>query len=177
MKAKAMPSAKLVAGSFVSPLVVPKLGGGDIILGGERENWSLIVVYRGKHCPRCKKYLNTLNDMRQAWADAGFEIMVVSADPVEKAQADLDAFGWDFDLGYDLSEDQMAALGLYVTEPLSDAETDRRFAEPGVFVIRPDGSVLLVAISNGPSARPDLEELLDGMIFTKNNNRPPRGTV
>jgi hypothetical protein len=44
-------------------------------------------------------------------------------------------------------------------------------------VIRPDGSLLLVAISNGPSARPELAELLDGMVFTKENNRPPRGTV
>lgn len=172
-----MPTPKPIAGSIIEPVSTPKLGGGEIVIGGVRENWSLVVVYRGKHCPRCKKYLNILNEMRPKWTDAGFDIMVVSADPVEKAQADLDAFGWDFDLGYDLSEAQMATLGLYVTEPLSAAETDRRFAEPGVFVIRPDGSVLLISISNGPSARPDLTELLDGMIYTKENNRPPRGTV
>ena len=71
----------------------------------------------------------------------------------------------------------MAELGLFVTEPLSPTETDRRFAEPGTFVIRPDGSILLISISNGPSARPELSELLDGMIFTKQNDRPPRGTV
>ena len=40
-----------------------------------------------------------------------------------------------------------------------------------------DGSLLLIAISNGPSARPELEELLDGMIFTRENDRPPRGTA
>ena len=71
----------------------------------------------------------------------------------------------------------MATLGLYVTQPLSDAETDTPFAEPGVFVLRPDGSQLMIAISNGPSARPDLAELLSGMIFTKTNDRPPRGTL
>jgi hypothetical protein len=71
----------------------------------------------------------------------------------------------------------MATLGVYVSDPLTASETDRRFAEPGIFVIRPDGSILLISISNGPSARPDLEELLDGMIFTKENNRPPRGTA
>lgn len=172
-----MATPKLVPGADVGPMSIPRLGGGEIVIGGARENWSLVIIYRGKHCPRCKKYLNILNDMRQEWHAAGFDIMVASADPVEKAQADLDAFGWDFDLGYDLSEPQMAALGLYVTEPLSDAETDRRFAEPGCFVIRPDGSVLLISISNGPSARPELNELLDGMIFTKENDRPPRGTV
>ena len=34
---------------------------------------------------------------------------------------------------------QMLALGLYVSEPRSEEETDRPFAEPGVFVINADG--------------------------------------
>ena len=172
-----MPTPKPVAGSLLKPISVPKLGGGQLTVGGTGDDWTLLVVYRGKHCPRCKKYLNILNEMRDAWQEAGFAVAVMSADPVEKAQADQSEFGWGFDLGYDLSEAQMAELGLYVTEPLSASETDRRFAEPGVFVIRPDGSLLLISISNGPSARPDLAELLDGMIFTKDNDRPPRGTA
>lgn len=172
-----MPTPKPIAGDVLAPITLPKLGGGEVVIGGVRDNWSLVVVYRGKHCPRCKKYLGILDGMRKKWEQAGFDVAVASADPVEKAQADADQFGWGFDIGYDLSETQMARLGLYVSDPLTSAETDRRFAEPGVFVLRPDGSLLLIAISNGPSARPDLEELLDGMIFTKENNRPPRGTV
>ncbi|UWQ96763.1 redoxin domain-containing protein [Rhodobacteraceae bacterium M385] len=172
-----MPTPKLAPGVVLDEMSFPKLGGGSLSVGGQRENWTLLTVYRGKHCPRCKKYLNILDGMRSKWTDAGFDIAVVSADPEEKAAADQAEFGWGFDLGYGLTEDQMAVLGLYVTEPLSDAETNQRFSEPGTFVIRPDGSVLLIAISNGPSARPDLDELLDGMIFTKDNNRPPRGTV
>jgi len=172
-----MPTPKLVSGSILEHTSFPKLGGGELSIGGARENWTLLVVYRGKHCPRCKKYLNILNDMSNQWVEAGFDIAVVSADPEEKARADQDEFGWVFDLGYGLQEEQMAALGLYVTEPLSPSETDRRFAEPGTFVVRPDGRVLLISISNGPSARPELTELLDGMIFTKDNDRPPRGTV
>ncbi|SFR49225.1 redoxin domain-containing protein [Litoreibacter janthinus] len=172
-----MPTPKPVPGAILSRMSFPKLGGGELSIGGTSENWTLFIVYRGKHCPRCKKYLNILNDMRDKWADAGFDICVVSADTEAKAKADQVEFGWGFDLGYGLTEEQMGTLGLYVTEPLSDAETNRRFAEPGVFVIRPDGSQLLLAISNGPSARPDLAELLDGMIFTKVNDRPPRGTV
>ncbi|QKV19342.1 redoxin domain-containing protein [Oricola thermophila] len=172
-----MPTPKPVPGAILPPVSVPRLGGGEIVIGGTRENWVLVVVYRGRHCPRCKRYLSKLNDMRQRWRDAGFDIAVVSADPEEKARADRDTFGWSFDIGHDLSEAQMATLGLYVSDPLAETETDRRFAEPGVFVIRPDGSLLLVAISNGPSARPDLEELLDGMIYTRENDRPPRGTA
>jgi peroxiredoxin len=170
-----MPTPKPIAGSILEPMSFPKLGHGNLTIGGERENWTLLVVYRGKHCPRCKKYLNILNDLRDRWREAGFDLVVVSADPVEKAQQDQNEFGWSFDLGYGLSEDQMTTLGLYISDPLSPSETDRRFAEPGTYVIRPDGSILLISISNGPSARPDLVELLDGMIFTKENDRPPRG--
>ncbi|OUS07234.1 hypothetical protein A9Q96_08025 [Rhodobacterales bacterium 52_120_T64] len=60
---------------------------------------------------------------------------------------------------------------------MSASEANRPFAESGTYVIRPDGSLLLITISNGPSARPELTELLDGMTFTKENNRPPRGTL
>lgn len=172
-----MPTPKPIAGSILEPMSFPKVGGGSLTVGDKRDNWTLFVVYRGKHCPRCKKYLNILNDMKNQWNDAGFDIAVVSADTEEKAVADQAEFGWNFDLAYGLTEEQMSTLGLYVTEPLSPSETDRRFAEPGVYVIRPDSSVLLISISNGPSARPELSELLDGMIFTKDNDRPPRGTV
>ena len=172
-----MPTPKPVAGRILEAMSFPKLGGGDITVGGSKENWTLLVVYRGKHCPRCKKYLNVLNDMRDQWVNAGFDIAVVSADTQEKAAADQAEFGWGFDLGYGLSEAQMVRLGLYVTEPLSAAESDRRFAEPGTYVLRPDGSLIVVALSNGPAARPELAELLDGMIFNKENDRPHRGTV
>ena len=172
-----MPTPKPVPGALLPLMTFPKAGGGTLSVGGQRDNWTLLTVYRGKHCPRCKKYLSILDDMRNKWHDAGFDLAIVSADTEDKALADQEKFGWGFDLAYGLTESQMDALGLFVTEPLSASETDRHFAEPGTFVIRPDGSLLLVAISNGPSARPDLHELLDGMIFTKDNDRPPRGTV
>ena len=136
----------------------------------------MLFVYRGKHCPRCKRFLNKLSAMLPQW-QAVLDVVVVSADTHEKAAADLAEFKWDFDLCYGLTEPQMRALGLYVSAPLSDAETTGVFAEPGAFGIRPDGTLMLVDISNGPAARPDLDELLDGMTFNIENNRPERGTA
>ncbi|MEM7301189.1 MAG: redoxin domain-containing protein [Pseudomonadota bacterium] len=172
-----MSSNKPVAGAPLPAMKIAKLGGGEIALGGPRENWTFLVVYRGKHCPKCKSYLNKLETKKSAWEEAGFDLAVVSADPEEKAAADVAEFGWTFDLGYGLSEDQMKDLGVYISDPLSAAETDRRFAEPGHFIVRPDGNLQLVDISNGPASRPDLDVLLDGIIFTIENNRPPRGTA
>ncbi len=136
----------------------------------------MLFVYRGKHCPRCKRFLNKLNAMLPKWQEV-MDVVVVSSDTQEKAAADMEEFGWDFDLCYGISEAQMRSLGLYVSSPLSEAETTGLFAEPGAFGIRPDGTLMLVDISNGPAARPDLEELLDGMIFNIENNRPERGTA
>lgn len=171
-----MTHAKPEVGAAVGPLGFPRVDGGSIEIGQPGDRWTMLFVYRGKHCPRCKKFLNKLNAVLPAWRNV-MDVVVVSADTQEKAQADKAEFGWDFDLCYGLTEPQMRALGLYVSDPLSEAETTGLFAEPGAFGIRPDGTLMLVDISNGPAARPDLEELLDGMIFNIENNRPVRGTA
>ena len=151
-------------------------GGETITVGVPKDRWTMLFVYRGRHCPRCKRFLKRLNEDLTAWEDA-LDVVVISADSREKALSDRDEHGWRFRLCHGLSEPQMRSLGLYVSEPLSEAETTGLFAEPGTFGIRPDGTLMLVDISNGPAARPDLDELLDGMRFNIENNRPVRGTA
>ncbi len=170
-----MSSPKPRVGEPIAQLTFAKTDGdGDIEIGQPKDRWTLLIVYRGKHCPRCKRYLSKLNTMLADWHDL-MDVVVVSADSRDKALTDLKEFGWSFDLCHGLTEDQMRALGLYVSSPLSEAETSHNFAEPGMFAIRPDGTQMLVDISNGPAARPDLDELLDGMRFNIENDRPARG--
>ncbi|MGB7241850.1 MAG: redoxin domain-containing protein [Sulfitobacter sp.] len=171
-----MTSPRPNVGAAVQPESFAHVDGGTRDIGGQKDRWSILFVYRGKHCPRCKRYLNKLNAALAGWT-AKMDVIVVSADSQEKALADRAEFGWKFDLCYGMTESQMRRLGLYVSDPLSDAETTSRFAEPGTFAIRPDGTLMLVDISNGPASRPDLEELLDGMIFNIDNDRPVRGTA
>ncbi len=170
-------SHKPAAGKQLPIVNVPLSGQGSMTIGEASGRWQLVVVYRGKHCGRCKPYLNQVESMLPRWQAAGFDVMALSADTAEKANADIAEYGWSFPVGVDLSESDMSALGLYISDPLTPDETDRRFAEPAVFCLRPDGTVQIAAISNGPSARPDLEALLDGMIFTIENGKPARGTV
>lgn len=172
-----MTTTKPNVGALISPINFPSvMGGNGIVIGEPKDRWTLLIVYRGKHCPRCKRYLNKLNAALDSWTEI-MDVVVVSADSKEKALADKAEFGWKFDLGYGLAEPQMRSLGLYVSKPLSEAETIGLFAEPGTFAIRPDGSLMLADISNGPASRPDLEELLDGMKFNIENDRPVRGTA
>lgn len=171
-----MPSTKPRINEPVEKTSFPALDGNAISIGEPKDRWTMLFVYRGRHCPRCKRFLNKLNVALPAWL-AVMDVVVVSSDTREKAQADKKEFGWEFDLCYGLTEPNMRSLGLYVSEPLSEAETTGPFAEPGAFAIRPDGTLMLVDISNGPAARPDLEELLDGMKFNIENDRPARGTA
>jgi len=172
-----MTTPKPAAAKTLPTFTATDLNDQPISLGAASGKWQLLIVYRGKHCGRCKQYLNVLEGMQQEWIKAGFEIQTVSADPIDKAKADVAEFGWTFPVACGLAEADMHQLGLYVSDPLTPDETDRRFAEPAVFCLRPDGTVQIAAISNGPSARPDLAALLDGMIFTIEHDKPARGQV
>ena len=101
----------------------------------------MLFVYRGRHCLRRRKFPNKLNDALVSWVSV-MDVVVVSADTRDKALADKAEFGWKFNLCHGLTETQMRSLGLYVSEPLSDAETTGLFSEPGAFGIRPDGSLM-----------------------------------
>jgi len=170
-------STKPLAGKLLPTVTVNQPDGKELQIGVANGRWQLVVIYRGKHCGRCKPYLNQVESMLSRWDSAGFDVMAASADPAEKASVDIAEYNWTFPVGCDLSESDMQALGLYISDPLTPDETDRRFAEPAVFCLRPDGTVQIAAISNGPSARPDLEQLLDGMEFTIKNDKPARGMV
>jgi len=168
-------AVKIAAGAVFPTFSVARLGGGEIA-PASMEGWRLLVVYRGKHCPLCKPYLTTLDGLVDTFAEAGVQVMAISADPVEKATADAAEYGWRFPLGYGLSVDQMQALGLYVSDPRSPQETDRPFAEPGLFLINPAGTVQIVDISNAPFSRPDLAAIARGAKRIQDMNYPIRGT-
>ena len=54
---------KLAAGAAMPAIELPRWGGGTVTTGGARPRWQLVVVYRGKHCPICKRYLTGLKDL------------------------------------------------------------------------------------------------------------------
>ena len=171
-----MPHAtKLAAGAAFPPIAVPRLGGGEVAPAA-LTGWRLVVVYRGRHCPLCKPYLTGLDGLIEEFAAVGVAVMAISADPADKAAADVAQFGWRFPVGYGLGVAQMQALGLYVSDPRSPQETDRPFAEPGLFLINPEGLVQIVDISNAPFARPDLAAIARGAKRIQEMNYPIRGT-
>jgi peroxiredoxin len=169
-------SNKPVAGTGLPRFEVAAVGGGSIDLAST-PGWRLLSVYRGKHCPLCKKYYKTLDGMLDEFKAAGVSVVAMSADPKEKAEADVASEGWRFPVGYGLTLEQMRALGLYISEPRSPQETDRPFAKPGLFVVNPAGQLQIVDVSNAPFARPDLAAILMGIKLIQERNYPIRGTL
>ncbi len=171
---------KLEAGAALPTISVSKLGGGELTLGVPEApyDWQLVVVYRGKHCPLCTRFLGELNDSLPALNELGVDLVAVSADPLNKTQDQIEPLDLKFKVGYDLSLAQMQQLGLYISHPRSPEENDRPFAEPGMFAINAEGKLQLVDYSNAPFLRPHLPGVIAGLGFIRNpdNNYPIRGT-
>jgi len=155
---------------------LPTADGGQVQLGGKGE-WQVAVVYRGRHCPLCRKYLKGLDSLLGAFHEAGAEVIAVSGDPRERAREEAAEEKWRFPVACELSQDQMRKLGLYISEPRSPQETDRPFPEPGLFVTNPEGLLQIVDISNAPFARPDLQGVLSGLKLIQDKDYPIRGTA
>lgn len=175
-----MASNKFKAGDQFPAMELPTLTGKPIILGKPQNglDWKMVVVYRGKHCPLCTRYLNEIEKRKSDFHQLSIDIMAISADNEAQLTAHMNELTVSYPIAYGLTIEQMKALGLYISTPRSAQETDHPFAEPGLFVINEKGQVQVLDISNGPFVRPELDVLLSGLDFIRNpeNNYPIRGT-
>jgi peroxiredoxin len=167
---------RIEPGASMPTFRVRSVSGEDLVIGLAGD-WEMVGVYRGKHCPLCRKYLSELNRLLDDFRSPGINVTALSADPREKAESEAAEEGWRFPVGYGLAIDQMRQLDTYISEPRSPQETDRPFSEPGLFIVNPQGRIQIVDASNAPFARPDLQALLDGLKFLLANNYPIRGTL
>ncbi len=175
-----MANYKFEAGSVFPDILVKQLDGEDILLGKPKSgfDWKMVVVYRGKHCPLCTRYLNDLESLVEEYQSVGIDVIAVSADSENQARQHKKDLIINYPLAYGLTVHQMQSLRLYISNPRSEKETDHPFAEPALFIINHEGKVQVLDMSNGPFARPDLNVLLQGLKFVRNpeNNYPIRGT-
>lgn len=175
-----MYTQKLAAGELFPTFDIPLIGGGSLQAGEARgsNDWQMILVYRGKHCPLCTRYLSELEQLLADLESLGIDVVALSSDPEEKAIQHMAEINPGFDVGHSLTIEQMQALGLYISDPRSSQETDRPFAEPGLFVVNDLGNLQIIDISNAPFIRPNLQSLVNGLKFIRNpeHNYPIRGT-
>ena len=170
-------SQKLMPAAQAPALELPLVGGGTFKLADEKpENFTMVLFYRGYHCPVCKGYLGNLSALLSDFESAGFNVVIASMNDEELATKA--AQEWDLGntrVAYGLTLEQAKDWGLWVSKAFKDVEADF-FTEPGLFWIKPDGSLYLADISNMPWARPDLGNLLSKVPYALEHNYPPRGT-
>ncbi len=176
----------------ITPLIprqpTPKM---DIeLVGGENwslsaqnpQNFTMIVVYRGLHCPICARYLADLNAKADGFAQQGVNVVVVSSDGKDRAVQAKQEWGLDkLDVGFGLSLEEGRKWGLYISKGRGATSTGviepDLFLEPGLFLIRPNGELYFVSVQSMPFARPAFGDVLGAVKFVIANDYPGRGEV
>ena len=165
----------------VPALSLPTLAHGDFDLAADAApNFSLLVFYRGLHCPICAKYLLELGRLQPEFDKRGVKVIALSSDGRERAQAMADKLNVPgLRMGYDLSLAKAREWGLYISTSRGTTsvgiEEPALFSEPGVFIVRPDGTLYYGAVQTMPFARPHFDELLAALDFALEKNYPARG--
>lgn len=165
----------------VPALAVPTLAHGDFVLGDAGATpFTLLVFYRGLHCPICLKYLLELSRLLPEFEKQGVAVLALSSDTRERAQAMADKLGATaLRIGYGLPLSTARAFGLYISSSRGvtsvGVEEPALFSEPGVFLVRGDGTLYYGAVQTMPFARPHFDELLAAINLALTRNYPARG--
>lgn len=165
----------------VPQLNVPLVGGGRFVLGANPgERFDLIVFYRGLHCPICFKYLLELERLAPEFNSRGVNILAVSSDDEAHGKEMSDkvkASGTRY--AYGLSLRSARQWGLYISASRGKTsigiEEPALFSEPGVFLVRPDGTLYYGAVQTMPFARPQFQDLIGAIDFAITKDYPARG--
>lgn len=176
-----MTATALIPRQPVPTLNLPLLGGGRFVLGAAPgERFDLIVFYRGLHCPICAKYLLELERLVPEFEKRGVQVVAASSDDVERAQKMADKLkASTMRIAYGLSFPSARQWGLYISTSRGKTsigiEEPALFSEPGIFLVRPDGTLYYGAVQSMPFARPQFQDLLGAIDFAIANDYPARG--
>lgn len=167
----------------VPSLALPEVGGGTWKLSDQSpESFTMIVFYRGLHCPICSRYLGNLNAKAGDFASKGVGIVVASSDTEERAGAAKSEWGLDkLNVAYGLDLDAAREWGLYISSGTGKTSTGHEepalFNEPGLFLVRPDGTLYFGTTQTMPFARPSFADILGAVGFVLDRNYPARGEI
>ena len=171
----------LIPRQSVPPLQLATLADGPFSLNEDApQHFTLVVFYRGLHCPICLKYALELGRLQPEFDKRGVKVIMVSSDPRERAQAFADKLNAPaLRIGYALSLASAREWGLYISTSRGKTSTGIEepplFSEPGVFLVRADGTLYYGAVQTMPFARPHFDELMAAVDFALAKDYPARG--
>ena len=159
-------------------LQFPLLDGSQWNLANQRpDNFTLVVFYRGLHCPLCKKYLQQLQELLPEFEQRGVNVVAVSMDTEKRAR--LSRQKWELPnltLGHSLSEQTARDWALYLSAGVKDGEPSE-FSEPGLFLVDNNNQVYYSAINSNPWGRPYLPSFVKAVDYIVQSGYPARGEM
>lgn len=167
----------------VPALEVPTVDGPVWSLAAQKpEHFTLVVFFRGLHCPICKAQLRDLQAKLPDFAKRGVGVIALSSDDAERAGRTRTEWDLpDLTLGYGVSLAKAREWGLYVSSGRGKTsigvEEPAQFSEPGLFLVRPDGTLYFASVQTMPFARPHFADILTAIDFVVAKDYPARGEV
>ncbi len=165
----------------VPALRVQLVQGERFVLGASpAATFDMVVFYRGLHCPICAKYLMELERLMPEFMQRGVSVTAVSSDSAERAKAMAEKIkAVHLNIGHGLSLPSARQWGLYISASRGQTsigiEEPALFSEPGVFLVRPDGTLYYGSTQTMPFARPQFQDLLGAIDFAVAKDYPARG--
>lgn len=158
------------------PLEVKLLDGKTWCLDDTKQTaLQMIVVYRGFHCPVCKSYLGDLESKLPEFSKRGVEVIAVSTDSRDRAAKSKVEWGLNnLRIGCELTIANARAWELFISRAIRDGEPPE-FSEPGLFLIRSDGTLFYASRNSAPWGRPPFDQLLRGIDVATERKMPARG--
>ncbi len=167
----------------VPDLKLPLVGGETFNLSAETpEHFTLVVVYRGLHCPLCKVQLRDLEAKLPEFEKRGVRVVALSSDPQDRAERAKTEWALpNLRVGYGLDLTTARAWGLYVSaghgKTSAGVEEPSLFAEPALYLVKPDGTLYFGSVQTMPFSRPHFADVLTAIDFVVAKNYPARGEV
>jgi len=146
------------------------------------KHFTMIVFYRGLHCPICRSYISELNRLSDDFVQRGVEVIAISSDTHSRAIETVENWKLDnLEIGFELDLNTAYQWGLFVSSSRGKTsvgiEEPARFSEPGIFLVHPNRTLYWSMVQTMPFARPHFKEILSALDFAIKNDYPARGEV
>ncbi len=165
----------------VPPLEIDLVGGGRwSIAEADPDTFTMLVFYRGFHCPICRTYLQQLVRLLAEFEERGVDVVAISSDARDRAVRTAEEWALDgLRIGHSLELETARTWGLYVSSSRGTTsigvEEPERFSEPAIYLVRPDGTLYFGTVQTMPFARPEFRAILRALDYVIENDYPARG--